>query len=68
MNKNLRTVKLTVTSQTLFHLNQMAAMCGWGQRDIGRVVDKLVRTHLETQRVSCERKNKGDKFNARERN
>lgn len=46
MNKNLRSVKIVVTAQTLYHLRKMAVMAGWGERDIGRVVDKLVRTHL----------------------
>lgn len=52
MNKNLRTVKMTVTAQTLFHLRQMAVISGWNERDMGRVVDKLVRTHL-AQRHDC---------------
>ena len=42
-NKNLRHVNVVVTAQTLYHLNRIAAMNGWGARDIGRVIDKLVR-------------------------
>ena len=42
--KNLRRVSVVVTAQTLHHLNHMAAMNGWGERDVGRVIDKLVRT------------------------
>jgi len=42
--KNLRRVSVVVTSQTLYHLNHMAAMNGWGEKDIGRVIDKLIRT------------------------
>ena len=42
--KNLRRVSVVVTTQTLYHLNHMAAMNGWGERDLGRVIDKLVRT------------------------
>ena len=42
--KNLRRVSVVVTTQTLYHLNHMAAMNGWGEKDIGRVIDKLVRT------------------------
>ncbi len=53
MSKNLRTVKMTVTAQTLYHLRRMAVMSGWDERDMGRVVDKLVRTHLAQQRHSC---------------
>ena len=43
MNKNLRRVSVVVTAQTLYHLNRMAAMNGWAEKDIGRVIDKLVR-------------------------
>lgn len=39
--KNFRRVSMVVTAQTLYHLNQLAAVCGY--REIGRVVDKLVR-------------------------
>lgn len=42
--KNLRRVSVVVTTQTLYHLNHMAALNGWGEKDIGRVIDKLVRT------------------------
>ena len=42
--KNLRRVSVVVTAQTLYHLRQMAAMAGWGDKDLGRVIDKLVRT------------------------
>ena len=41
MKKNQRRVAITVTPQTLYHLNNMADACG--HRDIGRVVDRLVR-------------------------
>lgn len=39
--KNLRRVSMVVTAQTLYHLNRLAAMSGY--KEIGRVVDKLVR-------------------------
>lgn len=39
--KNLRRVSIVVTAQTLYHLNRLAAMSGY--KEIGRVVDKLVR-------------------------
>jgi hypothetical protein len=42
--KNLRRVSVVVAAQTLYHLNHMAAMNGWGEKDIGRVIDKIVRT------------------------
>ena len=41
--KNLRRVSVVVTAQTLYHLNHRAAMNGWGEKDIGRVIDKIVR-------------------------
>lgn len=41
--KNLRRVSVVVTAQTLYHLNHMAAVNGWGEKDIGRVIDKIVR-------------------------
>jgi len=43
-NKNLRRVSIVVTAQTLYHLNELAAMNGWGEKDIGRVIDKIIRT------------------------
>lgn len=43
--KNLRRVSVVVTAQTLYHLNQMAAMAGYGEKDLGRVIDKLVRAN-----------------------
>ena len=42
--KKLRRVSVVVTAQTLYHLRLMAAMNGWGEKDLGRVIDKLVRT------------------------
>ena len=48
--KNLRRVSVVVTAQTLHHLNHMAAMNGWGEKDLGRVIDKLVRTLQLDQR------------------
>lgn len=43
MKKNLRRISITVTAQTAHHLKNMADACG--HRDMGRVVDKLVREH-----------------------
>ena len=43
--KNLVRISIVVTKQTLWHLRELAAMVGWGEKDIGKVVDKLVRTH-----------------------
>ena len=39
--KNRRRISILVSSQTLFHLENMAQFCG--HKDLGRVVDKLVR-------------------------
>ena len=41
MNKNLRRVTITVTAQTLHHLKTQAGATG--RRDLGEVVDELVR-------------------------
>ena len=48
--KNLRRVSVVVTAQTLYHLNHIAALNGWGERDLGRVIDKLVRTRQIDQK------------------
>lgn len=50
---NLRRVSIVVTAQTLYHLNKLAAISGY--KEIGRVVDKLVRekvVSLDTGRKS----------------
>ena len=43
-NKNLRRLSLLVTSQTAYNLQRLAQMEGY--REIGRVVDKLVREKM----------------------
>ena len=40
-NRNLRRIHTTVSSQTLFHLENMRKFNGY--KDIGQVIDKLVR-------------------------
>ena len=40
-NKNLRRIHTTVSAQTLFHLENMRKFNGY--KDIGQVIDKLVR-------------------------
>lgn len=45
--KNLRRISVVVTAQTLYHLNRLAALNGWGVKDIGRVIDKMVRAEQE---------------------
>lgn len=42
--KNLRRLSVLVTAQTAYHLEELAAMCG--HRDMGRVIDKLVREKM----------------------
>lgn len=50
MSKNKkRRVGMTITAQTFYHLKDMADACG--HRDIGRVVDKLVREHQLAAKV-----------------
>lgn len=45
--KNLVRISIVVTKQTLWHLRQLAAMAGWGEKDLGRVIDRMVRTWCE---------------------
>lgn len=40
-NRNLRRIHTTVSSQTLYHLENMRKFSGY--KDIGQVIDKLVR-------------------------
>lgn len=42
--KNLRRIKCTVTAQTLYNLEHMAASIG--TNNIGRVIDKLTREKM----------------------
>lgn len=42
--KNLRKIKCTVTAQTLYNLEHMAA--AMGTNNIGRVIDKLTREKM----------------------
>lgn len=49
---NLCKISITVRKQTAFHLEQMSSACG-GKKDLGRVVDKLVRQH-QLSLKSCE--------------
>ena len=44
--KNLRRVSVVLSAQTVWHLHEMCAMNGWGAKDIGRVIDKLVVAYL----------------------
>lgn len=40
-NKKGRRVSILISPQTLYHLENMRSFCGY--KDIGRVIDKLVR-------------------------
>lgn len=48
--KNLRRVSVVLNTQTLYHLERMAAVSGYG-KNIGRVIDKLVREKQTSLRV-----------------
>ena len=50
-SKNLRRISVVVTAQTLYHLKQLAAQSGWGEKDLGRIIDKLVRTYQASEDV-----------------
>lgn len=57
--KNLRRVSIVVTAQTLWHLRHLAALSGWGEKDLGRVIDKIIRERSAQNKDSrpAERKN-----------
>ena len=42
--KNMRRIRLLVTAQTSYHLEELAKVCGY--KELGRVVDKLVREKM----------------------
>lgn len=42
--KNLRRVSVVITPQTLYNLERMADMAGYGH--IGKAIDKLTRNHM----------------------
>ena len=45
---NQRRVRILVTAQTLWHLEELARICGY--KELGRVVDKLVREKMVSLR------------------
>lgn len=46
---NQRRIRILVTAQTLWHLEDLAKICGY--QEIGRVVDKLVREKMLSLRM-----------------
>lgn len=44
--KNLRRISIVITAQTLWHLRRLAVMSEYGEKDIGRCIDKIVRTYM----------------------
>lgn len=51
--KNRRRISVLVSAQTLYHLENMAQFCG--HKDLGRVIDKLVREKRLDQNESVSR-------------
>ena len=47
--KNLRRVSMLITAQSAYNLERLRAMCGY--RDIGEVVDNLVREKMRSLHV-----------------
>lgn len=47
--KNLRRVSVLITAQSAYNLERLKAMCGY--REIGEVVDKLVREKMRSLHV-----------------
>ena len=51
--KNLRRLSVLVTAQTAYNLIKLAQMAGYKEKDIGKVIDKLVRDRMiEIKRTS----------------
>ena len=50
-SKNLRRVSVVITAQSLYHLKRLAAQSGWGEKDLGRIIDKLVRTYQASEDI-----------------
>lgn len=65
MSKGTKRLTTTVTAQTHYHLYRLAAMAGYSSP--GRVIDKLVRDHLNAMRYgdTTNKPNKGGNFNPR---
>lgn len=49
--KPLRRITIVVTPQTDYHLCEMCAQMGYGEKNKGRVVDKLVAVHQASKKV-----------------
>ena len=47
--KNLRRVSVLITAQSAYNLERLKAMCGY--REVGEVVDKLVREKMRSLHV-----------------
>lgn len=47
--KNMRRVSVLITAQSEYHLHRMAKMAGY--KEIGRVIDKLVRDRVVSLNV-----------------
>lgn len=56
--KNLRRISVVVTAQTKWHLERLAALAGYGEKDLGRVIDKIIRANCadKAERRKNERK------------
>lgn len=57
-NRNLRRIHTTVSSQTLYHLENMRKFSGY--KDIGQVIDKLVREKRIYQSMYIKEVNHGN--------
>lgn len=67
--KNRRRISTLVSAQTLYHLETMRQVCGY--KDIGRVIDKLVREKRESIQESINggvRNHAGNEYQDRRQN
>lgn len=56
--KNMRRIRLLVTVQTAYQLEELARICGY--KELGRVVDKLVREKMVSLRLDNRCRKRGD--------
>ena len=54
-NRNLRRIHTTISAQTLYHLESMRKFSGY--KDIGQVIDKLVREKRISQSIYIQEAN-----------
>lgn len=62
IKKKLRHLHAIVNKQTYWHLLRWAASSGWGEKDLGRVIDKLVRDRAMSESAYSSMRDRGDLY------